>query len=121
MVRPYSDYIKVSKDFVPVFDATADINNPTLWLTFYPHDTFKGILEDLIGSLEGDSNEKRKSIWMSGAYGTGKSFASFTLKHIIEDDINLVEKYFDKYDVSVSLLNRLKKVKSEDNIIVVNR
>lgn len=121
MARPYVDYIKVSKKFVPVFDSTADKNDPSHWLSFYPHDTFKVILGDLIGSLEGDSSEKRKSIWMSGAYGTGKSFASFTLKHIIEDELNLVESYFKKYSISVSLFNRLKKIKSDGDIIVVNR
>ena len=121
MARPYADYIKVNKDFVPVFDANMDKKYPSHWLSFYPHDTFKVILNDLIGSLEGDSSEKRRSIWMSGAYGTGKSFASFTMKHIIEDELNLVKTYFNKYNISMSLHNRLERVKSEGDIVVVNR
>ena len=121
MPRPYSDYIKVNKNFVPVFDATADKKYPSHWLSFYPHDTFKTILSDLIGSLEGDTIEKRKSIWISGAYGTGKSFASFTLKHIIEDDIDIVKSYFEKYKISTALFNRLESIKKHNKIIVVNR
>jgi hypothetical protein len=119
LARTYSDYIKVNKDFVPVFDASADKNDR--WLSFFPHDTFKVILSDLIGSLEGDSSEKRKSIWMSGAYGTGKSFASFALKHIIEDDLNIVKSYFDKHSISTALFNRLQNVKTQSDIVVVNR
>jgi hypothetical protein len=98
-----------------------DKKYPSHWLSFYPHDTFKVILSDLIGSLEGDSSEKRKSLWVSGAYGTGKSFASFTLKHIIEDDLDLVKSYFEKYHISMALFNRLENIRNQDNIIVVNR
>ena len=121
MARPYADYIRVNKDFVPVFDANMDRKYPSHWLSFYPHDTFKVILGELIGSLEGDSSEKRKSLWMSGAYGTGKSFASFTLKHIIEDDLAVVKNYFDKHNISTALFNRLQNVKSQGDIIVVTR
>lgn len=121
MARPYADYVKVNKNFVPVFDASMDKKYPSHWLSFYPHDTFKVILSDLIGSLEGDSSEKRRSLWVSGSYGTGKSFASFTLKHIIEDDLDLVKSYFEKYHISTALFNRLENLRNQDNILVVNR
>ena len=121
MPRPYSDYVKVNKDFVPVFTERSDKDYPMHWLTFYPHDTFKTILSDLIGSLEGDTSEKRKSLWVSGAYGTGKSFSSFTLKHIIEDEGNVVKNYFEKHGIQSTLFNRLQNVKLQSDIIVVHR
>ena len=121
MPRPYSDYINVSKEFVPVFSVGTDKKYPNLWKFFYPHDTFIGILRDLISSLEGTSAEKRMSLWVSGAYGTGKSFASFTLKHIIEENNENVKNYFDKYNISKSLFNRIEGIKNKGDILVIHR
>jgi len=119
--RPYSDYINVSKEFVPVFSVRIDEKYPNHWKSFYPHDTFIGILRDLISSLEGTSAEKRMSLWVSGAYGTGKSFASFTLKHIIEENSENVKNYFNKYNISQSLLNRIEGIKAKGDILVIYR
>jgi len=121
MSRPYSDYINVSKEFVPVFSAVTDKKYPNHWKSFYPHDTFIDILRDLISSLEGTSAEKKMSMWVSGAYGTGKSFASFTLKHILEGNSEEVKSYFYKYNILQSLLNRVEGVKAKGDILVIHR
>ena len=121
MPRPYGDYLRVNKEFVPVFNVYADKENPEYWKSFYPHDTFIKILGDLVGSLEGTPAENRRPLWIYGAYGTGKSFASFTLKHIIEENEENVRSYFDKYNISESLRKRLEGVKCQGNILVVNR
>jgi len=121
MPRPYGDYLRVNKDFVPVFNIYADQKNPEYWKGFYPHDTFKKILGDLVGSLEGATNENKKPLWIYGAYGTGKSFASFTLKHIIEESEENVRSYFDKYNISESIRKRFEGVKSKGDILVINR
>lgn len=122
MTRPYADYLTVNKDFVPVFSVQADREHPKHWLSFYPNDQFINILGDLISSLEGDTAEKRKSLWLSGAYGTGKSFAAFTLKHILEDDVELVGNYFKTYHISSSIFNRLQAIKNAtSNVLAIYR
>lgn len=121
MPRPYSDYISVNREFVPVFSVYADKQYPNYWKAFYPHSTFISILENLISSLEGTSAEKRLSLWISGAYGTGKSFASFVIKHILEEDAESVRGYFEKYRISQTLLSRLEGIKSKGDILVVHR
>lgn len=121
MPRPYSDYLKVNKDFVPVYNRYEDQKNPEYWKSFYPHDTFIKILGDLVGSLEGTTAESKKSLWIYGSYGTGKTFASFTLKHIIEKDDEEVKRYFEKYKISESLRKRLEGVKAQGDILVVHR
>ena len=120
MPRPYSDYLKVNKDFVPVYNRYQDQKYPEYWKSFYPHYTFIKILGDLVGSLEGTTAESKKSLWIFGSYGTGKTFASFTLKHIIEKDDEEVKRYFEKYKISESLRKRVEGVKAQGDILVVH-
>lgn len=87
-VRYYNEYIKVDPNFIPVFSRSSDKTYPDKWQSFYPHNSFKTILKDVIETLEKSSESKDRSVWMSGAYGTGKTYASFVIKHILEDDID---------------------------------
>lgn len=121
MARKYKDYISIDKDFIPVFSKNWDKKYPDRWKSFYPHNTFKDILNDLASSLEMGSNESRKSLWISGPYGTGKTFASFAIKHILEDDIEDVKTYFEKQEISPALLNRFAGLKQKSGILVVHR
>jgi len=121
MARIYKDYISIDKDFIPVFSKNWDKKYPDRWKSFYPHNTFKDILNDLASSLEMSSNESRKSLWISGPYGTGKTFASFVIKHILEDDIEDVKTYFEKQEISLSLFNRFSGLKQKNDILVVHR
>jgi hypothetical protein len=61
----------------------ADINKTSeTWLGFYPHDSFVEILRELLKNLEGGN----KTLWITGAYGTGKSHASLVLQKLFMDD-----------------------------------
>jgi hypothetical protein len=53
---------------------------PDKWQSFFPHDSFKTILTSVIEMLEKGSETKDRSLWVNGAYGTGKTYASFTIK-----------------------------------------
>ncbi|KWT75634.1 hypothetical protein [Candidatus Magnetominusculus xianensis] len=121
MARLYKDYISVNKHFFPVFSKNLDAEYPEHWKAFVPHDTFKRILDDLAGSLEMASTQSRRSLWISGAYGTGKTYASFAVKHILEDDIGDVTDYFQKQGIGQTISNRLKSIKQKGNILVVHR
>jgi hypothetical protein len=120
VARLYKDYINVDKDFIPVFNKHWDKEQPQRWKSFYPHESFKSILSQLADTLEMSSNEKRKSIWISGAYGTGKTFASFAIKHILEEDIDNTKGYFDEHNM-LSLYSRFAGIKSKGDILVVHR
>ncbi len=70
-----------------------DINrDPRTWLNFYPHETFVALLRDLLASLDGGD----KSIWLTGAYGTGKSHAALVLQKLFMDDESRVKEYLEK-------------------------
>ena len=87
----YKDYFGIRPDYVPCM-TLADINKaPETWLGFYPHESFVEILRELFKSVEGGN----KTLWITGAYGTGKSFASLVLQKLFMDDEMRVLKWLD--------------------------
>lgn len=118
--RLYGEYIKVDPNFIPVFSKNSDKTYPDKWQSFYPHDSFKTILKDMVETLEKSSETKDRSLWMSGAYGTGKTYASFVIKHILEDDIESITPYFTQNGMD-TLFARVKGVRSKGRILVVQR
>lgn len=116
----YKEYIKVESDFIPVFSSSSDRTHPERWKSFYPHESFKKILTLTVETLEKGSSLKDRPIWISGSYGTGKTFASFVVKHILEDNLDEVEKYFTHHDIS-SLWQRVEGVRSKGKILVVHQ
>lgn len=117
--RLYRDFIKIDSDFIPVFSSSSDRVYPDKWQSFYPHDSFKKILTSVVEMLEKSSTTKDLPQWMSGAYGTGKTYASFTIKHILEDPLERVEPYFTQNKMT-SLLARVKGVRAKGDILVVH-
>ena len=119
-VRLYNEYIKVDPTFIPVFSHNSDRTYPDKWQSFYPHESFKRILKDVVETLEKSNETKDRSVWMSGAYGTGKTYASFVIKHVLEDDIQAIEPYFLQNGME-SLLARVKGVRAKGKTLVVQR
>ena len=118
--RLYSKYIQVDPNFIPVFSKNSDKTYPDKWQSFYPHSSFKKILNDVVETLEKGSETKDLSVWMSGAYGTGKTYASFVIKHILEDNIDSITPYFIQNGMN-SLLARVNGLRSKGRILVVHR
>ena len=118
--RLYSDYVKVDPNFIPVFSRNMDRTYPDKWQSFYPHDSFKRILRDVVETLEKGSETKDRSVWMSGAYGTGKTYASFVIKHMLEDDTDAISAYFIQNGME-SLLARVKGIRAKGNVLVVHK
>lgn len=90
----YCDYIAVDQDYVPVFSAEQDASYPTKWEQFVPHSSLRRVFEALVQALERTSAASKKPVWVSGTYGTGKTYAAFLIKHLLEDDPAVVERYF---------------------------
>ena len=120
MTRTYSDYLSVDTDFIPVFSEYSDRDFPSKWKSFFPHDSFKSILGQLADTLEMGSVEKNKPLWVFGAYGTGKTFASFVIKHILEDNLESVKEYCEPHNLK-PLCTRFAGIRSKGKTLVVHR
>ncbi|MDN5363002.1 MAG: hypothetical protein PWQ91_63 [Eubacteriales bacterium] len=115
----YADYLAVKEDFIPVFSEEVDKLHRGSWKAFIPHQQMKELLEKLIAALDRGSRSDTKPFWLTGAYGTGKTFASFVVKHLLEDELAEVEEYFKKYDSISYLWSRFKQLREKNGKYVV--
>jgi len=115
----YRDYIEIDEEFIPVFSDEVDRSNPKSWKTFIPHESFKNLLNALIKALDRASTSDKKPIWVTGAYGTGKTLGAFAIKHILEEDIEEISTYFDKYPLIQMLYERVKALKEGKKHLIV--
>lgn len=90
----YCEYFDVNETYFPCIDESA-INAGAPWETTYPHETFIELLNSVEKMLGGTTN---RSIWIHGAYGTGKSQCAFALKRILEVPEEELRAYWDKYE-----------------------
>lgn len=64
---------------------------------------------------------KSRILWVEGAYGTGKSHAVLTLKHLLDSTEQETKEYFETFNLDQDLLKKFLCVKSEGKIITVHR
>jgi hypothetical protein len=95
----------------------ADINKtPETWLGFYPHDSFVDILRELLKSLEGGN----KTLWITGAYGTGKSYASLVLQKLFTDDETRILNWLDLRKAQIPKpVSKSLMARREEKVLVV--
>lgn len=117
----YSDFLAVREDFIPVFSEEVDKNHREDWKFFIPHDQMKTLLDKLMIALERAHGGDKRSIWLTGAYGTGKTYASFVIKHLLEDDLEVIEEYFKKHQILTPLWQRFKALRQKKPYLVIYR
>ncbi|MGB9977609.1 hypothetical protein [Thermovenabulum sp.] len=117
----YNNFISISEDFIPVFSEEKDRVNKNNWKFFIPHDSMKNLLNKVLIALERSNNKDCKSIWLTGTYGTGKTYASFVIKHLLEDPLEEIEAYFKKYENIKDLWERFKALRENKRFLVVYR
>lgn len=121
MLDKYRDYFDINPEYFPQVNEAIINDKPDLWKTFYPHETFVKLMKDTVSVI---SRKQRVSIWVEGAYGTGKSHAVLTLKKLLDASEKDTREYFDKYkdQLSNDLFNQFQQIKSgEQRLLTVHR
>ncbi len=114
----YRDYFDIDPDYFPQVDKKIIETVPDLWKKFYPHPSFVTLLKATVDVLK---RKQKLSIWVDGAYGTGKSHAVLTLKKIIEANEEDTKAYFEKYNLDSFLCKDLMAQKNSGKILVCHR
>jgi len=89
-MKYYEEIIGLNDYFQPVYDLENEIGN----------------------SLEGSEPEERKSIWLQGAYGTGKSHATAVVKHLLFDDLDEINDFIENLEEQIKFkIKNFRKTK----------
>lgn len=92
----YNTYIELSPDYESVVDIDSEKRHPNMWQEYIVHEDMRDALDVICQSLSYEDNDKRRSFWIHGAYGTGKSYAAIVLKHLFEDPISSIRPFLSK-------------------------
>lgn len=114
----YSNYIELSPHYESVVDIDSDIRNPDMWQDYIVHNDMAAAMAAVCDSLKYEDADKRRSFWIHGAYGTGKSYAAIVLKHLFEDDLAAVEKFLSKQQL-IPYRERFLSIRERGNFLVI--
>ena len=114
----YHHYFNINPDYFPVINESVINKNPDMWKKYYPHATFIKLLKDTVRMLR---MEQKRSIWVEGAYGTGKSHAVLTLKKLLDASEEETKEYFQKFQISNDLFNKFQGTKNSGKILTIHR
>lgn len=114
----YREYFDIDPEYFPQVDKKIIDTQPDYWKKFYPHPSFVTLLKSTVDVLK---RKQKLSIWVDGAYGTGKSHAVLTLKKILEASEAETNEYFQKYKLDNFLCKDLMAEKNSGKILVCHR
>jgi hypothetical protein len=107
----YSDFITLQDYFHPVFNLQNEASG--YWEKFIPTSQFNTLLEKTLDAVSSNLPANRKSIWVQGAFGTGKSHAGAVIKHLLCDEKNNISEYISCRLENPNLRNRLNSLRND--------
>ena len=116
----YRRFFDIDPEYFPQVNEAVIRSKPDMWRSFYPHEAFVKLMKAAIAVL---SSRQKVSLWVEGAYGTGKSYAALTMQKLLDADAKEVEGYFSKYEgqIDQDLKNQFLQVKTGKPILTVHR
>ena len=106
--NPYSAYFDIDENYFPqVNEFTIRSAGPDFWTFTYPHSTFIEMLSSMERIL---ARQEMRTLWVEGAYGTGKSQCIYALKKILEVPEEELRAYWNKYEALKQKPDLLEKL-----------
>lgn len=119
MSEKYSSYLEINPSFESVVDIDADQRNKNLWREYIVGDDMETLVDCLCQSLGNESPDSRRSFWLHGSFGTGKSYAGIFVKHLIEEPADTIETFMEQSSRLSKYKNRFMKCRKHGDYLVV--
>ncbi len=115
----YSNYLEINPAFESVVDINADKRNTNLWREYIVGDDMDTLMEYLCESLGNEAPDLRRSFWIHGSYGTGKSYAAVFVKHLIEEKPEVIDAFLASSGRLSKYKNRFAKCRKNGDYLVI--
>lgn len=114
----YNTYIELSPHYESVVDIDSESRHPDMWQEYIVHEDMKGAIEKICDSMKYEDEDKRRSFWIHGAYGTGKSYAAIVLKHLFEDKVDSIRKFLSN-QMLIPYRERFLSIREKGEFLVI--
>lgn len=119
MQQKYSSYIDVNPLFESVVDIDADQRNPKLWQEYIVGKDMENLIDFLCQSLGNETVDGRRSFWVHGSYGTGKSYAAIFVKHLLEEKAEVIDTFMANHQMLSKYRKRFNKCRCNGDYLVI--
>ena len=117
--QKYSNYLEVNPLFESVVDIDADQRNPNLWQEYIVGKDMEALVEFLCQSLGNEAPDLRRSFWVHGSYGTGKSYAAIFVKHLLEEKPETIDAFMSNHQMLSRYRTRFMKCRQNGDYLVI--
>ena len=107
----YSDFIALQDYFHPVFNLQNEASG--YWKQFIPTMQFYTLLNKTLDAVSSNQSANRKSIWVKGTFGTGKSHAGAVVKHLLCNEISEIADYIEDRILLAELKSKLLNLRDK--------
>lgn len=113
MTNKYSEYFDIDENYFPQINESS-IKAGVDWMSTYPHQTFIDMLKSVERIL---ACQEKRSLWIEGTYGTGKSQCAYALKKILEVPEEELKAYWDKFEPLKKQTDLLQKLLGHNGVL----
>ena len=116
----YAEYFDVDEGYYPEINESSIKDPKNKWQYTFPHKDIVDLLKKTERAL---SRLDKKSIWLEGSYGTGKSRILWMIRSLLTCSENEFDEYFDEYDNlrgEIDLRERLRTAR-KGKIVAMSR
>ena len=114
----YSTFIELSPHYESVVDIDSESRHPEMWQEYIVHEDMRGAIEKICDCMKFEDLDKRRSFWIHGAYGTGKSYAAIVLKHLFEDNTDSIRKFMSN-QMLIPYRERFLSIREKGDFLVI--
>jgi len=119
MAKKYDSFIELVPGYESVINITSDDRNSDFWSRYIVNEDMVKAVELISKSLRPDDpGEDVWHYWIRGTYGTGKTYASIVIKHLLEDDYKSVENFLNKNLLFADVKDKFLSVRKNGHFFV---
>ena len=118
-MKKYNEYLQVNPSFESVVDIAADSRNKNLWREYIVGDDMEKLMDFLCQTLGYETPDARRSLWVHGSYGTGKSYAAIFVKHLLEEKKDTIDTFLQNSQRLSKYRNRFLNCRKNGDYLVI--
>ena len=107
----YLEYFAIDEGYYPEINESSIKDPKNKWQSTFPHKDIVALLKLTERAL---SRSDKKSLWLEGSYGTGKSRIVWMMQNLLSCSEADFDAYFDDYDNlrgEIDLRERLRTIR----------